>query len=235
VVAFGADQPLKLDAGVELSPFQVAYQDLRGAQRRPQQHGAGLPCTHGDQHVSTAIPVTGKPGWWDTMIGPGKPIDTNRYYVICPNVLGACMGTRAPASTDPRTDVPWASIFPVITVRDMVRAQHAARCTGTLLQRFDAEISSSIAWARTCRATVMTGKSRPRGHRCAIVEAGPEVPMQAAEHIGADHVVAVGVDRLAGSDHGVPPAGLAGDGMAVEDVLVAGGAWQTSTCCCGRR
>ncbi len=77
----------------------------------------------GDQHVFNRHPVTGKSGWWETMVGPGKPIDTNRYYVISPNVLGACMGTTGPASTDPRTGVPWGLDFPVITIRDMVRAQ----------------------------------------------------------------------------------------------------------------
>jgi homoserine O-acetyltransferase/O-succinyltransferase len=68
-------------------------------------------------------PVTQKPGWWETMVGPGRPIDTERYFVICPNVLGACMGTTGPASLNPKTGMPWGLEFPVITVRDMVRAQ----------------------------------------------------------------------------------------------------------------
>ena len=71
----------------------------------------------------TSNPVTGKPGWWETMVGPGKPIDTERYFVICPNVVGACMGTTGPASTNPKTGKPWGLEFPVITIRDMVRAQ----------------------------------------------------------------------------------------------------------------
>ena len=77
----------------------------------------------GDQHVFNRHPVTDKPGWWETMIGPGKPIDTDRYFVVCPNVLGACMGTTGPASTHPATGMPWGLEFPVITIRDMVRAQ----------------------------------------------------------------------------------------------------------------
>src|SRR5260370_242786 len=120
---FGKDQPLQLDAGVELSPFQVAYQTygtLNADRSNAVLIGHALT---GDQHVSNRHPVTGKSGWWDTMVGPGKPIDTNRYYVICPNVLGACMGTTGPPSTDPRTGVPWGLDFPVITIRDMVRAQ----------------------------------------------------------------------------------------------------------------
>jgi homoserine O-acetyltransferase len=77
----------------------------------------------GDQHAVNQHPVTGKPGWWETMVGPGKPIDTERYFVICPNVVGACMGTTGPASTDPQTGQPWGLEFPVVTIRDMVRAQ----------------------------------------------------------------------------------------------------------------
>ena len=68
-------------------------------------------------------PITGKPGWWETMVGPGKPIDTDRFFVICPNVLGGCMGSTGPASTNPETGKPWGLDFPVITVGDMVEAQ----------------------------------------------------------------------------------------------------------------
>ena len=77
----------------------------------------------GDQHVANVHPVTGKPGWWETMVGPGRPIDTERYFVICPNVIGACMGTTGPSSINPATGQPWGLDFPVITIRDMVRAQ----------------------------------------------------------------------------------------------------------------
>jgi homoserine O-acetyltransferase len=120
---FGADQPLKLDAGVALSPFQVAYQTY--GKLNAARSNTVLVChaLTGDQHVFNRHPVTDKPGWWETMIGPGKPIDTERYFVVCPNVLGACMGTTGPASTHPATGMPWGLEFPVITIRDMVRAQ----------------------------------------------------------------------------------------------------------------
>ena len=123
VVRFGADRPLKLDAGVELSPFQIAYKTY--GTLNADRSNAVLIChaLTGDQHVASVHPVTGKPGWWETMVGPGKPIDTERYFVICPNVVGGCMGTTGPASTNPKTGKPWGLDFPVITIRDMVRAQ----------------------------------------------------------------------------------------------------------------
>ena len=123
VARLGADRPLKLDAGVELAPFQIAYKTY--GRLNAERSNAVLIChaLTGDHHVASVNPVTGKPGWWETMIGPGKPIDIERYFIICPNVLGGCMGTSGPASTNPKTGQPWGLEFPVITIRDMVRAQ----------------------------------------------------------------------------------------------------------------
>jgi homoserine O-acetyltransferase/O-succinyltransferase len=123
VVSFGLDRPLKLDAGVELSPFQIAYQTY--GTLNAARSNAVLIChaLTGDQHVANVHPVTGKPGWWETMVGPGKPIDTDRYFAICPNVVGACMGTTGPASINAKTGRPYGLEFPVVTIRDIVRAQ----------------------------------------------------------------------------------------------------------------
>ena len=91
----------------------------------PAKSNAVLIChaLTGDQHVASVHPVTKKNGWWETLIGPGKPIDTERYFVICANVVGGCMGSSGPCSTNPQTGKPWGLEFPVITIRDMVRAQ----------------------------------------------------------------------------------------------------------------
>jgi homoserine O-acetyltransferase/O-succinyltransferase len=123
VVRFGPDKPLKLDAGVELAPLQIAYKTY--GRLNPERTNAVLIChaLTGDQHVASEHPVTKKPGWWETMVGPGRPIDSERYFVICPNVIGGCMGTTGPSSTNPKTGKPWGLDLPVITVRDMVRAQ----------------------------------------------------------------------------------------------------------------
>ena len=123
VARFGADQPLALDSGRSLDHLQIAYQTYGELNR--ERSNAILVChaLTGDQHVANRNPVTGKPGWWNLMVGPGKPIDSDRYFVICTNVVGGCMGTTGPASTNPATSRAYGLDLPVITVRDMVRAQ----------------------------------------------------------------------------------------------------------------
>jgi len=117
------NEKLPLDCGSEVAQFSIAYQTY--GELNAAKSNLVLVChaLTGDQHVANLHPVTGKPGWWETMVGPGRPIDTERYFVICPNVVGACMGTTGPSSTDPKTGKPWGLDFPVITIRDMVRAQ----------------------------------------------------------------------------------------------------------------
>jgi homoserine O-acetyltransferase len=121
----GTDRPLKLDCGVELGPYRVAYQTY--GQLNADKSNAVLIChaLTADQFVADANPVTGKEGWWDRLVGPGRIIDTNRYFVICSNVLGGCMGTTGPLALDPANGQPWNLRFPVVTIADMVRAQAA--------------------------------------------------------------------------------------------------------------
>jgi homoserine O-acetyltransferase len=123
VARFSADDPVRLDCGLDLAPFQIAYQTY--GELDADKANAVLVChaLTGDQHVANRHPVTGAEGWWRTMIGPGRPIDTDRFFVICANVLGACMGTTGPASTNPATGKAWGLDFPMVTVPDMVRAQ----------------------------------------------------------------------------------------------------------------
>ncbi len=124
VARFGADQPLQLDCGIALASFQVAYQTY--GRLNDARSNAILIChaLTGDQHVANIHPVTGKPGWWEAMVGPGRPVDTDRYFVICSNVVGGCMGSTGPClHQSGNRRKPWGLDFPVITIRDMVRAQ----------------------------------------------------------------------------------------------------------------
>jgi len=123
VAHFGPDRPLAMDAGVNLSPFQIAYQTA--GTLNADRSNAVLIChaLTGDQHFAHRHPVTAKPGWWETLVGPGKPVDTDRYFVVCSNVIGSCMGSTGPASLDPATGRPYGPDFPLVTIRDMVRAQ----------------------------------------------------------------------------------------------------------------
>jgi homoserine O-acetyltransferase len=119
----GGDKPLRLDGGVDLGPFTVAYQTYGSLNADKSNVVLVCHALTGDQFAAGVNPVTGKPGWWDIMIGPGKPLDTGRYFIICQNVLGSCLGTTGPKEVDPKTGQPYGVGFPVITIRDMVRAQ----------------------------------------------------------------------------------------------------------------
>ncbi len=122
-VELGREAPLELDCGVSLGPFTLAYQTY--GTLNAERSNAVLLChaLTGDQFVLGPHPVTGKPGWWEMMVGPGKTFDTDRYFVICCNALGGCMGTTGPKEINPATGRPWGLDFPVITIRDMVKAQ----------------------------------------------------------------------------------------------------------------
>ena len=114
---------LSLDSGANLSPVEVAYETYGTLNAARTNAILILHAFSGDAHAAGISHETGKPGWWDNMIGPGKAFDTERYFVICSNVLGGCRGTTGPASINPATGCPWAMSFPVITVGDMVRLQ----------------------------------------------------------------------------------------------------------------
>jgi len=122
-VHFGVDKPLWLDSGVCLFPFDIAYQTY--GTLNADKSNAILIChaLTGDQYVASRHPITRKQGWWANLVGAGRIIDTNKYYVICANVLGGCMGSSGPASLDPATNKPYGLNFPVVTIGDMVRAQ----------------------------------------------------------------------------------------------------------------
>lgn len=114
---------IALDCGVTLGPVQVAYETW-GTQNAARSNAILIVhAFSGDAHAAGISADNGRTGWWDNMIGPGKAFDTDKYFVICSNVLGGCMGTTGPSSVDPKTGCPYGMKFPVITIGDMVRLQ----------------------------------------------------------------------------------------------------------------
>ncbi|MBL6952500.1 MAG: homoserine O-acetyltransferase [Alphaproteobacteria bacterium] len=117
------EAPLTLDSGPTLAPVTVAYQTH--GELNQDKSNAILVChaLTGDQFLTGRNHLTDRPGWWETMVGPGKTLDTDRYFIICSNVLGGCMGTTGPKDIDKETGKPFGLNFPVITIADMVRLQ----------------------------------------------------------------------------------------------------------------
>ena len=133
---------LPLDGGGVLPRVEIAYETY--GTLAEDGSNAILLChaLTGDQYVASAHPLTGKPGWWERMVGPGKPIDTDRFHVICANVIGSCMGSTGPASLADDGQ-PYAMRFPVITIRDMVRA-HVGLLDALGVERLHAVVGGSM-------------------------------------------------------------------------------------------
>jgi len=206
--------PLKLDSGASLAPVEIAYETY-GA---PNADGSNaiLIChaLTGDQFVASEHPVTGKPGWWTRAVGPGKPIDPERHFVICANVLGSCLGSSGPGSIDPATGAPYAMRFPVITIADMVRAQ-ALLLDHLGVERLAAVIGGSmggmqaLAWPtlfpdRVRAAIVIASTARHSAQNIAFHEVGRQAIMADPRWRGGDYY----------GDNDPPSAGLAVARMA---------------------
>ena len=117
------NKPLKLDCGQTIQNFPLAYETYGELNKQKNNAILIFHALTGDQFVSGINPITKKEGWWVTAVGPGKAIDTNKYFVICANVIGGCMGSWGPKEIDKKTNEPYGLNFPVITIRDMVKAQ----------------------------------------------------------------------------------------------------------------
>ncbi|WP_174298267.1 homoserine O-acetyltransferase MetX [Sphingomonas bacterium] len=210
--------PLALDGGGALAPVEIAYETYGSL--APDGGNAILIChaLTGDQHVASLHPRTGKPGWWTRMVGSGKPIDPARHFVVCANVLGSCMGSSGPATIDPATGAEWGMAFPVLTIRDMVRAQ------GLLLdhlgvRRLCAVVGGSmggmqaLSWPATFpdrveAAVVIASTARHTAQNIAFHEVGRQAVMADPRWRGGDYYAH-------GDDVADPPvAGLAVARMA---------------------
>ena len=115
-----------LESNARLGPITIAYETLGTLNENKSNVILVLHALSGDSHVAGYYGEEDrKPGWWDIMVGPGKGIDTDKYFVICPNIIGSCMGSTGPSSINPETGKPYGFDFPVVTIGDMVKAQKA--------------------------------------------------------------------------------------------------------------
>ncbi len=206
--------PLALDGGGRLSPVEIGYETYGSL--NADASNAILIChaLTGDQHVASEHPRTRKPGWWTRMVGEGQPIDPARHFIVCANVIGSCMGSSGPASRNVVTGNPFAMAFPVITIRDMVRAQ-AMLLDHLGVARLAAVVGGSmggmqaLSWAATCpervRACVVIASTpRHTAQNIAFHEVGRQAIMADPKWRGGDYY---------GSDD-PPAAGLAVARMA---------------------
>ena len=118
------EKPLKLDCGKVISNFPLAYETYGKLNENRDNAILAFHALSGDQFVTGNNPITNKNGWWSHLVGPNKAVDTNKFFVICANVIGGCMGSYGPSSLDKKTDKKIGTEFPVITINDMVNAQY---------------------------------------------------------------------------------------------------------------
>ena len=176
------DEPLLLESGLTIDAYDLAvetYGTLNADATNAVLICHALNASHHVAGISATNPED--IGWWDNMVGPGKPVDTNTFFVIGINNLGSCFGSTGPASIDPRTGKPWGAAFPVLTVEDWVRAQ--ARVADRLgIRRFAAVMGGSLggmqamSWAITCQDRVA---------HCVVIASTPKL---SAQNIGFNEV-----------------------------------------------
>ena len=196
VKSLALDKPLPLDSGQALAGVRLAYETYGELAADKSNAILVFHALTGDQFVASSHPITGKPGWWDRMAGPGKPIDTGRFHVICANVIGGCMGSTGPASAHP-DGAPYAMRFPVITVRDMVRAQ-VALLDALGIGRLHAVVGGSMGGmqalsfaanfpGRTARVLAIATTARHSAQNIAFHEVGRQAVMADPEWHGGDY------------------------------------------------
>ncbi|HRD28631.1 MAG TPA: homoserine O-acetyltransferase [Caulobacter sp.] len=196
---FPADQPLLLDSGGRIEGLEVAWTSY--GRLNADRSNAVLIC-HAltlDQHVAATHPVTGKPGWWTRLVGPGRPLDPARHYILCANVVGGCMGTTGPGSINPVTGRPWGLTFPVVTIADMVRAQAMlveALGIDTLLAVVGGSMGGMqvLQWAasypeRMFSAVCVAAAARHSAQNIALHEVGRQAIMADPDWRGGDYAL----------------------------------------------
>jgi homoserine O-acetyltransferase len=178
-----SEAPMKLEGGASLGPIDVEFETYGALSTSRDNVVLVAHALSGDAHVAgwdkTAEALgrpwrVRKPGWWDPIVGPGKPLDTNRFAVICANVLGSCYGTTGPPSLDPSTGRPYGLSFPVVTVGDWVRVQ--ARLLDALgIQRLRAVVGGSLGGQQALEWALAFPD---RVDKCIVLAASPRLSTQ---------------------------------------------------------
>jgi homoserine O-acetyltransferase len=190
--------PLPLESGGRLDGVEIAYKTY--GRLNADRTNAVLIC-HAltlDQHVASPHPQSGKPGWWSRMVGPGRPLDPQRHFIICSNVIGGCMGSTGPSSNDPKTGKAYGLTFPVITIADMVRAQ-AMLLDSLGIQTLFAVVGGSMGgmqvlqWAadypdRLFSAICIASAARHTAQNIAFHEVGRQAIMADPDWRGGDYL-----------------------------------------------
>ncbi|MEN9727659.1 MAG: hypothetical protein RL434_2025 [Pseudomonadota bacterium] len=200
------DTPLKLDSGAALDRFTLVYETY--GELNAARDNAVLVChaLSGDHHAAGYHADTPhKPGWWDNCIGPGKPVDTRRFFVVCPNNLGGCAGSTGPLSLNPATGEPFGPDFPLVTVRDWVETQ--ARLADALgIECWAAVMGGSLGGMQALQWAV---DYPDRLRHAVVIAAAPRLSTQnIAFNEVARHAIRSDGDFHAGRyyEHGVVPA-----------------------------
>jgi homoserine O-acetyltransferase len=207
VVLFTEDSPLELESGARLGPVEVAYETY--GTLAPDGGNTVFVChaLTGDANAAGHHGDPARPGWWDNFIGPGKPVDTDRYFVVCPNLLGGCRGTTGPSSPNPATGRPYGLRFPLFSVGDLVSV-HRALLRHLAVPRVLAAIGGSLGgmqalqWAldhpdEVDGAVLVCASSRLTAQNIAFSAVAREAILRDPEFRGGDY-----------HDHGQPAVGL---------------------------
>ncbi len=169
------DTPLVLECGETLDSYDLVYETY--GTLNPSASNAVLIChaLSGDQHAAGFTSVDDrKPGWWENCIGPGKPIDTDKFFVVCPNNLGGCSGSTGPMTVNPETGQPYGPDFPFVTVRDWVQSQ-AALADRLGIARWASVIGGSLGGMQALQWSIDFPE---RTASAAVIAAAPKLSTQ---------------------------------------------------------
>jgi len=186
-----------LESGASLGPVEVAYETYGALNASGTNAVYVCHALTGDAHAAGHHGDPSRPGWWDTMIGPGKPVDTDRFFVVCSNLLGGCQGTTGPGSVNPDTAVPYGLSFPLFTVRDLVSV-HRALVAHLGIRRLAGALGGSLGgmqvlqWAidhpdEIAAAVVVCASSRLSAQNIAFSAVAREAIMRDPDFQGGDY------------------------------------------------